>query len=129
MMQGGEYPTYTRYDPDTGEIICSFTGDPNLLELWPDHIEGKYDADEYYVADGVAVLKPEADRGAMRKQIAHTQMINVRNGLLAASDWTQSPDSPLTEAKKQDWASYRQTLRDLPANTADPSNPAWPAKP
>ena len=30
-MQGGEYGAYTRYDPDTGEIICNFTGDPNLL--------------------------------------------------------------------------------------------------
>lgn len=128
MMQGGEYSTYTRYDPATGEIICTFTGDPNLLELWPDHIEGEYDADEYCVVDGAAVLKPEADRGLMRKQIERTQMINIRNGLLAASDWTQSPDSPLSDAKKQEWATYRQQLRDLPA-TADPANPTWPSKP
>lgn len=38
-----------------------------------------------------------------------------RNALLAASDWTQSNDSPLTEQKKQEWAAYRQALRDLPA--------------
>lgn len=24
---------------------------------------------------------------------------------------------------------YRQALRDLPANTSDPSNPTWPTKP
>lgn len=128
-MEGGEYSTYTRYDPDTGQIICTFTGDPNLLELWPDHIEGEYDADEYCVVDGVATLKPEADRGVMQKRIAYIQMINVRNGLLAASDWTQSPDSPLSGSKKQEWATYRQALRDLPENTTDPRNPTWPTKP
>ena len=51
-----------------------------------------------------------------------------RGRLLAESDWTQSADSPLTDAKKQEWATYRQALRDLPT-TADPSNPTWPTKP
>jgi len=27
------------------------------------------------------------------------------------------------------WAAYRQALRDLPANTADPRNPVWPIPP
>ena len=27
------------------------------------------------------------------------------------------------------WKTYRQALRDLPANTSDPSNPTWPTKP
>ena len=52
-----------------------------------------------------------------------------RNALLAESDWTQAPDSPLSEEQKQLWRSYRQALRDLPATTTDPSNPVWPAKP
>jgi hypothetical protein len=34
--------------------------------------------------------------------------------LLAASDWTQVLDSPLTESQKTAWATYRQALRDLP---------------
>ena len=33
---------------------------------------------------------------------------------LKASDWTQLPDSPLSEAKKAEWATYRQALRDVP---------------
>ena len=32
---------------------------------------------------------------------------------LAQSDWTQLPDAPLTEAKKAEWAVYRQQLRDM----------------
>lgn len=37
----------------------------------------------------------------------------VRNRLLQQSDWTQLPDSPLTEAKRAEWATYRQALRDI----------------
>ena len=28
-----------------------------------------------------------------------------------------------------EWKTYRQSLRDLPANTSDPANPTWPTKP
>lgn len=35
-----------------------------------------------------------------------------RNAQLAASDWTQLADSPVD---KSAWATYRQALRDLPA--------------
>tara|TARA_R100000458_G_C8199881_1_gene190753 strand:- start:27 stop:305 length:279 start_codon:yes stop_codon:yes gene_type:complete len=34
-------------------------------------------------------------------------------------------DRPITDAMK----TYRQQLRDLPANTADPSKPTWPTEP
>ena len=27
------------------------------------------------------------------------------------------------------WKTYRQQLRDLPANTSDPTKPTWPTKP
>jgi hypothetical protein len=52
-----------------------------------------------------------------------------RNKRLSASDWTQASDSPLSDGKKIEWASYRQILRDLPANTSDPSNASYPDKP
>ena len=51
----------------------------------------------------------------------------TRDLLLTQSDWTQSRD--VTLSNDNDWKTYRQTLRDLPANTADPSNPTWPTKP
>ena len=49
-----------------------------------------------------------------------------RNRLLAACDWTQLPDVPITI--KTAWAEYRQQLRDLPAN-CDINNPVWPTEP
>lgn len=53
---------------------------------------------------------------------------STRGLLLKESDWTQMPDSPLTETKKQEWAAYRQQLRDLPA-TVDLLNIIYPTKP
>jgi hypothetical protein len=43
-------------------------------------------------------------------------MRHDRNRLLAESDWTQMPDSPLTDDQRAAWATYRQALRDAPAN-------------
>tara|TARA_R100000697_G_scaffold30069_1_gene40123 strand:- start:1850 stop:2131 length:282 start_codon:yes stop_codon:yes gene_type:complete len=43
-----------------------------------------------------------------------------RDILLAKSDWTQANDSPLSNEKKIEWATYRTALRDLP------SNKSWP---
>lgn len=58
---------------------------------------------------------------------------SFRNQKLIDSDWTQLPDSPLTAEKKTEWATYRQALRDLPGQQADPYNPdnftGWPTKP
>ena len=50
-----------------------------------------------------------------------------RDRLLQQSDWTQGSDVP--DKIKTPWATYRQALRDLPANTTDPLNPTWPKKP
>ena len=57
------------------------------------------------------------------------ELRSLRNQKLAEYDWTQTLDAPLTEEQKTAWATYRQVLRDLPANTEDPKNPVWPTKP
>ena len=48
-----------------------------------------------------------------------SQIRQLRNQLLIASDWTQVPDSPLTDAKKAEWATYRQQLRDMMSSYTD----------
>jgi hypothetical protein len=60
-----------------------------------------------------------------------------RNFLLQECDWTQLADSSLTDNKKNEWATYRTALRNLPANLVDSEgkptmsvfNPSWPTKP
>lgn len=44
----------------------------------------------------------------------------LREIALKGSDWTQMPDSPLSDEEKKSWAEYRQLLRDI---TKDPSFP------
>jgi hypothetical protein len=51
---------------------------------------------------------------------------NWRNAELVKSDWTQLADSVCDKAA---WATYRQTLRDLPASNADPRQIELPAQP
>lgn len=40
----------------------------------------------------------------------------MRDRILAASDFTQMPDYPISDAARAAWAEYRQALRDLPAD-------------
>ena len=57
---------------------------------------------------------------------------NVRNGLLSKSDWTQMPDSPLTDKKKKEWKKYRDELRGLEFVSDDISSVSdvtWPKEP
>ena len=48
-----------------------------------------------------------------------------RNQLLAETDYLALVDSTLSA----DMRTYRQALRDLPANTSDIANPVWPTPP
>ena len=48
-----------------------------------------------------------------------------RNTLISATDWRGLSDQTPSAA----WLTYRQALRDLPANTVDPLNPTWPTEP
>lgn len=54
--------------------------------------------------------------------------LKSRDQRLADTDWTQANDSPLSEEKKAEWATYRQALRDLPAQEGFP-NVAFPTPP
>ena len=54
----------------------------------------------------------------------------VRDGDLARSDWTDLPNAPLTAEKVAEWQTYRQELRDYPAQSDRVSTlPAWPTPP
>jgi hypothetical protein len=73
------------------------------------------------------VLDPEKE--AIQINNAWAMLRAERNARLAACDYSQLPDAPMTQVQKEAWAVYRQALRDLPENTVDPRSPNWPAKP
>jgi hypothetical protein len=61
-----------------------------------------------------------------------TEMRSLRDYKLGRSDWTQVADSPLADTDKAAWATYRQALRDVPANNPDVTSldeVSWPTKP
>lgn len=81
--------------------------------------------------DGTEETRPytdeeEAAADAYELNQAWSNLRNERNLLLAACDWTVLADTPTSTAA---WKTYRQALRDLPANTTDPFNPVWPTPP
>tara|TARA_B100001059_G_scaffold222750_1_gene247001 strand:+ start:739 stop:1023 length:285 start_codon:yes stop_codon:yes gene_type:complete len=78
-----------------------------LVDLTTEEITAKEAADKAW-----------ADGADARLAAEHR---NTRNQLLADSDWTQMPDSPLSSDKKTEWATYRTALRDLPTNKNWPS--------
>ena len=52
-----------------------------------------------------------------------------RDHLLKQSDWSQATASPLTDSKKTEWATYRQTLRDFPASWTPADTADFPDQP
>ena len=53
------------------------------------------------------------------------QLRTVRNMLLEATDVLALGDRTLSD----EWKTYRQALRDLPANTTDVYKPVYPTQP
>ncbi len=52
-----------------------------------------------------------------------------RDRRLAAVDWVTSRATSTETPVPQEWKTYMQALRDLPATTEDPTNPEWPPVP
>ena len=85
----------------------------DILE-WLD--ESQVQPTEAEIQAEIARLEAEQPWKELRQQ---------RNCLIAETDYLALSDSTLTT----EMATYRQALRDLPANTTDPTNPVWPVKP
>ena len=86
------------------------------------------------IATGQTTEVPYTEEELARREAYERDVLPVRrmewlrekrNKLLAETDYFGMPDVVMTEEMK----AYRQALRDLPANTADPANPVWPVKP
>lgn len=82
--------------------------------------------EDYYENWVVTDCTPEEIEIRLDRQWADVRY--QRNQYLSQCDWTQLPDSPLTPEKKEEWAVYRQELRDV-TSQPDPFNITWPTKP
>ena len=106
------------YNKSTGQIIQNrsvISLDEIILPDTLGYIEGTYTI-LHKKWDGSKVVDYSIP------YISNTNAIlvrNKRNTLLAQTDWTQMPDSPLSDTKKAEWATYRQALRDMMASYTD----------
>tara|TARA_B100001094_G_scaffold330684_1_gene396530 strand:- start:662 stop:1126 length:465 start_codon:yes stop_codon:yes gene_type:complete len=75
----------------------------------------------------VRQMTPEESAKADADQ--STLVRKERDSLLAQSDWTQFTDSPLSENAKTAWASYRDSLRNIPSQSGFPWDIIWPELP
>lgn len=84
-----------------------------------EQIDGKWYT-KYSVSDMDDYAKADLDTQQAASQRAH------RNTMLSACDWTQVLDAPVDKAA---WATYRQALRDVTAQSGFPWTIDWPVKP
>ena len=106
------------YKKSTGQIVQNRSVMSLHEIILPDtlgYIEGTYTV-LYKKWDGTKVV----DYSIPYVSNTNTILVrNKRNELLAQSDWTQLPDSPLSQTKKNAWSKYRQQLRDMMASYTD----------
>jgi hypothetical protein len=75
-----------------------------------EHImQGVASDDKHIIIDGEIADKPVDNSVDMIK------VRQERNRMLSQTDWTQMPDSPLSDTEKERYKRYRQELRDLPS--------------
>lgn len=93
------------------QVVNCTTGEVTIEEF----------TDEEIAAAAKALEDADKDFSSIRAQ---------RNARLAATDWTQGADSPLSNSKKAEWATYRQELRDYPSTASKVSELGdWPSEP
>ena len=102
------HPTVKRIEDVEGSVVA-YDADGNTVTL---------DADA--VASETTTVVNAQNLTALRAK---------RNQLLAATDWEIVKHKELGTNIPTALKTYRQKLRDLPANTSDPANPTWPTKP
>jgi len=141
------------YDLSTGRILRTMRSDEETILLntpaGAGQVDGIWPSEGYFVRDGEPVAIPAAPgdwavwdwpskswtdpRDAAWHAAEHERLLGLlrleRDVRLTACDWSQLLDAPLTPEALAAWRVYRQALRDLPDNTADPASPVWPTPP
>lgn len=107
---------------EDGEITSIYTGSepPSGAVRIPEGLNPfRIEWDEGKIVERPAGVDDEARAAMVRVE---------RDQKLWASDWTQLPDAPLTDAQKAAYGTYRQALRDLTDHVNFPNLEAddWP---
>lgn len=94
---------------------------PNVVNI--DDSTGAFDGDGNQITIDQSLVNTAAS--AIQTELNWQNLRDERNKLLTATDYLALSDVTMSDEMR----TYRQALRDLPANTSDPANPVWPTKP
>ena len=75
--------------------------------------------------DGTSFGPADTRTDAEKTEFTWSELRRIRNMKLRNTDYLALSDVTMSDEMR----TYRQALRDLPANTSDPANPTWPTKP
>ena len=107
---------YIKFDENGIQEQMKFA-EENPGEGWhavPEDIDGKI----FKLVSGAAIAMTKEEKDSyylsLKTDYSYANLRSERNELLMRSDWTQLPNSGLSEAKVTEWETYRQALRDLP---------------
>jgi|TARA_B110000285_G_C15015563_1_gene558865 hypothetical protein len=78
----------------------------------------------YWISNGQPVPIPD---NASNDQMSIVREKARRNFKISECDWTQMADNGMSDSNRNQWKTYRQSLRDL--DTSDPDNITWPTEP
>ena len=122
LISSQEVPAYFKVKQldENGDPVLDQNGDFILVNGDPIMLDKHRMIEDLDQEAADIVAKNEVKWAAIRAK---------RNIILSDCDWTQLSDSPLLEQAKSNWATYRQSLRDIPANFQDPSSVIWPVEP
>ena len=89
-----------------------------------------YNSVQWRFPDGTTSMSPSdypVSYSTVKPVVELMMLREERNKRL--SEWTQASDSPLSGSKKTEWATYRQSLRDITSSTQTIFSVTWPTKP
>jgi hypothetical protein len=138
--------TYTVFNAEEIVSLLTVTEETLLLNIneGETYVEGSYPDDLHYVKNNQIRAFPEkpyypvdfdkdTEQWVWDETLSWAQLRAERDALLRdmVDPIVSNPLrwAGLTLEEQQEYADYRQSLLDLPANTTDPKSPLWPISP
>ena len=98
----------------------------SINEKQYDDLADNCDASE---SSGVVTIIKSAEWLENKNNEAWRKIRKERNQLLKDSDYIMFPDITISAEKKEEWETYRQSLRDIPQTFSNPDDVTYPDKP
>jgi len=115
------------------KIVLYDTQDTTAFETNAEFVIQDTDTGVYTQFDGTSIVElTQAQIDDVNAQITEWKWHNIRilrDAKLAATDWTQTLDAPITAYNQTEFQTYRQALRDIPTTYTNPDDVVWPTEP